>query len=102
MAGIRRSEDDLAEAGKQFLEGVAQAGRDQNLGRSFVIRLFGVFARKCVDLDVNEGRQRDEATMARMTEFMQGMGMETVGENVGDEEAGAMFDLATRKRGTLQ
>jgi predicted TPR repeat methyltransferase len=74
----QRTEHETALAAQKFLETVGQAMIDNEIPPRFVVNLFGFFARRVVETEVEEGA--DEAHMVHQVfdAFAEGLGLKTV------------------------
>jgi hypothetical protein len=97
-----RNIEESAEIAQQFLTGITRLGMDLKLEQVQAVMLFGLFARKCVDVRVKAGAPRDVATMDLMTSFLKGMGMDMVIEPADPDEVAELGERLKERRGSLQ
>jgi hypothetical protein len=71
-----RSTHDTAVASKEFLDTVADLMQRLEIGPGLAFSLFGLFARHVVEFEVEEnGADRNEATIAALQAFTNGLGV---------------------------
>jgi len=79
--------DKTAESATKFLEAIQSAMVDLGIAPNLAISLFGYFARKVIDVEVEAGKNRADVTMAFVTSFMHGTGVPTAFKRVDGEQA---------------
>lgn len=82
MAEEKLTQEEMARAAKEFLEGIAEDATRRKIPPSMVVSLFGFFARSIIEAQTDIGRDRKEAISEIAGLFMEGLGVQTLFQHV--------------------
>jgi hypothetical protein len=85
-----RTEHDTALAAQEFLETIGQAMAKLEIPPKFAITLFGFFARRVIEVEVEAGADEGDITAQVFDAFAEGLGLKTAVAKL-EGEAAAQF-----------
>lgn len=94
--------EEVARRSQCFLNAITASAHEQQLPRSLVMNLLGLFARHVAELHMADGDVRTDATLRVVEQFMRGLGADAVFQKATPEEAERMIGAARGDKGPLQ
>jgi hypothetical protein len=76
-----RSVRETAIVGKELLDAISEVAAKRQMSRPLVLSLFGLFAKRVIELEVKDGKTEQEAAQYVISVFLRGAGIESVFDN---------------------